>query len=129
QNVHQLTQLARERLARTICQRFSDQGGLRVVTLSPQLEDRIAQKIEVGEHEVASTIPPQEVDTLCKQILALSSTTGEKPVLLSRPATRAALRWLTKNRIPNLIALSHAEITLDTRVISLGTVGAKSAAA
>ena len=129
-NVHQLAQLVRERLARTISQQFSSRGSLQVLTLSPQLEDRISQGIDLSEPEITSRMAPQEIATICEQIEQLVAHSKlARPIVLARPNTRAALRWLTRKRLPQLVALSHSEITLETQVQSLGTIGTTSAAA
>ena len=126
---HILTQLTRERLARTISQRFSSHGEMQVVTLSPQLEERISNQIDTSGNEIQSRLAPSEVESICHEIRSHYQVGHQRPVLLARPKNRTAIRWLTQHRVPDLITLSHAEITLDTRVVSVGVIGASAAAA
>ncbi len=122
----ELTERVRHRLARSICAHFrDDRDRLHVVTLDPALEERILKAAQLTDRDVMVGLPPQEGDALCRSIdgeLAVLRQQGRPEVLLVRPEVRPAVRRLTANSMPHLCVLSYAEITADTKVVSLGIV-------
>ncbi|GIW97183.1 MAG: flagellar biosynthesis protein FlhA [Pirellulaceae bacterium] len=121
-----LTEYVRNRLARTICQRFSDSAGrLHVVTMDPAMEDRIAAGFEITERGLMIRMSAQAIELTCQQIAAQVkrlTESGHKPILLVSPRIRAALRQITQTHLPDLRILSHSEITMQTQTISVGIV-------
>ncbi len=121
-----LTEYVRNRLSRTICQRFADaEGQLHVVTMDPAMEDRIAAGFEVTERGLLIRMSPQAIEITCQQIATqLKSLTnaGHRPILLVSPRIRPALRQITQTYLPDLRILSHSEITLQTQTVSVGLV-------
>ncbi|QDV27114.1 flagellar biosynthesis protein FlhA [Aureliella helgolandensis] len=121
-----LTEYVRNRLARTICQRYSDTAGqLHVVTMAPAMEDRIAAGFEVTDRGIMIRMSPQAIEITCQQIagqLRLLKNAGHRPILLVSPRIRPALRLLTQTHLPDLRILSHSEITLQTQTVSVGMV-------
>jgi flagellar biosynthesis protein FlhA len=115
-----LTELVRQRLARTICTRYRDEDlRLRVVTLDPALEDRVRAGIEHNEEGLVIRLSPGEVDGLCGQIGEETDrliAAGRPPILLVDPQLRPVLKLLTAAHIPQLVVLSYHEITRDTRI-------------
>ncbi|RMF42397.1 MAG: EscV/YscV/HrcV family type III secretion system export apparatus protein, partial [Planctomycetota bacterium] len=121
-----LTEYVRNRLARTICQRFADASGrLHVVTMDPAMEDRIAAGFEITERGLVIRMSQQAIEMTCQQIAAQVkrlTDAGHKPILLVSPRIRAALRQITQTHLPDLRILSHSEITLQTQTVSVGIV-------
>jgi flagellar biosynthesis protein FlhA len=115
-----LTELARQRLARTICTRYRDQDlRLYVVTLDPALEERIRAGFEHNEEGLTIRLSPREVDGLCRSIAAETdklAAAGRPPIVLVDPQIRPALKLLTAAHIPQLVVLSYHEITRDARI-------------
>ncbi len=110
-----LAEHVRERLARTISARYRDASGrLRVVMLDPAVEDRLG-----------SSMPPRIVESLCRDVdsqVAALARSGRPPIVLVRPEVRAAFKAATTTRLPNLVVLSHNEITRDTQIDSVAIV-------
>ena len=121
-----LTEYVRNRLSRTICQRFSDANGqMHLITMDPQMEDRIAAGFELTDRGMLIRMSPQVIEITCRQIanqLRLLTQAGHKPILVVSPRIRAALRQITQNALPDLKILSHSEITRQTSTISVGLV-------
>ncbi|MCA9130481.1 MAG: FHIPEP family type III secretion protein [Planctomycetales bacterium] len=121
-----LTEFVRNRLARTISQRFADTAGqLHVITMDPAMEDRIAAGFEVTERGLHIRMSPQAIEITCQQIaiqLKKLKDAGHRPILVVSPKIRSALRQISYTYLPDLRILSHAEITLQTQMVSVGMV-------
>lgn len=121
-----LTEYVRNRLSRTICQRFADTSGqLHVVTMDPAMEDRIAAGFEITERGLMIRMSPQAIEITAQQIagqLKNLKNAGHKPIILVSPRIRAGLRQITQTHLPDLIILSHSEVTLQTQTVSVGLV-------
>jgi flagellar biosynthesis protein FlhA len=115
-----LAESVRQRLSRSICARYRDgEHRLRVLTLDPELEDRIRASCEQTETGLTVRMPPLGRDAICRLIRdeAESLAREDRPaVILVSPQIRAALKQITSARLPNLVVLSYAEITQDTHV-------------
>lgn len=121
-----LTEYVRHRLARTICNRYRDaEAKLPVVTLAPEMEDRIENGIEHNERGLFVRMSPPAVEKTCQLIadsVSKMTRAGHKPILLVSPQIRPGLKLLTSPHIPKLIVLSYNEITRDTKTESHGLV-------
>ena len=117
-----LTELVRNRLARSICTRYSDEHHrLKVITLAPEMEDRIAASLEGGGLNVRMS--PQAIEATCEAIRreVQKLEQEQRPaVVLVNPAIRAGLKRITQRHLPRLAVLSYNEITRDTVVESVG---------
>jgi flagellar biosynthesis protein FlhA len=121
-----LAEHARGRLARVLSTRYRDQDNrLRVMTLDPALEDRIAGCLESGGAGLSPAASPQDVEAICRRIedeLANPVWAERAPILLVSPAIRVGLKQMTSAYLPRLVVLSYREITRDTQVESLAVV-------
>jgi flagellar biosynthesis protein FlhA len=121
-----LNEYVRNRLARTICQRYVDSAGqLHVITMDPAMEDRIAAGFEFSDRGLLIRMSPQAIEITCQQIAAQLKNlkvAGHRPILLVSPRIRPAVRQITQTHLPDLRVLSHSEITLQTQVVSVGLV-------
>lgn len=121
-----LTEFVRNRLARTICQRYSDANHqLHVVTMDPAMEDRIAAGFEISERGLMIRMSPQAIEITCQQIAAQLKRlkdAGHRPILLVSPKIRPAVRQITQTHLPDLRIISHSELTLQTQPVSVGVV-------
>ncbi|MAV37227.1 MAG: EscV/YscV/HrcV family type III secretion system export apparatus protein [Planctomycetaceae bacterium] len=121
-----LVEQVRQRLARTICDRYRDeQQRMSVVTLDPGLEDRVARDPAQDGKAHDLQLPPEFIEQLCQQLTSSVDplvAVGKPPVLLVRAEVRPRVRGLVAARIPGLVVLSYDEITPDTWVESIGSV-------
>lgn len=121
-----LTEYVRNRIARTICTRLRDaENMLRVVTLEPEVEDRIAATIEHSERGLHNrgdhNFPGILSRAIARQTENLARS-GYPQVVLVSPQIRPATKFLTQSDLPRLIVMSYNEVTRDTRVEPLGSV-------
>jgi flagellar biosynthesis protein FlhA len=121
-----LTEFVRHRLARTLCQRYCDDDNvLRVVTLDPALEDRIAANVDHSERGLFVRMKPNDIQRVCDAIHLETEKlrrAGYPAVVLVNPQIRALARHLTSAYLPRLTLLSYNEITRDTKIESVGNV-------
>ena len=121
-----LTEFVRARLARTLSTRYRDRDNrLFVVTLEPQLEDRIRAGFEHTERGLFIRMSPQAVETTCRLIAAgveKLNVSNHSPVVLVSPPIRPALKEMTTAHLPELVVLSYNEITRDTKIESVALV-------
>lgn len=121
-----LTEYVRHRLARTISQRYRDQTGvLRVVTLDPAMEDRIAAGTEQTDRGIFIRMSPDAIAKtrarIAEFVKRLDQISKPRCVLVS-PKIRIALRQITQETMPDLRILSYNEISRDTTVESVAMV-------
>jgi len=132
-NPIELTECVRQRLGRTICARYrDDQRCLRVVTMDPELEDRVLAGIQHGERGLSIRLSPQTVQNLDEMIrreIEDLVRAGHPPIVLVSPEIRAALKQITLAKLPSLVVLSYDEITPDTVVESFRIVSEAAPAA
>jgi flagellar biosynthesis protein FlhA len=121
-----LTDYVRRRVARAICAQYRDkENRLYVVTLDPELEDRIAAGLEHHERGLAVRLSPQAIDGICRLIdheLKNPAMDHRPQIVLVSPQIRAGLKQLTAAQLPRLVVLSYDEITRDTQLESTALV-------
>ncbi len=122
-----LAEFVRQRLGRAISTRYRDRDKrLRVMTLDPALEDEIVAGTQIGERGISVRLPSQVVESVCRQLDREASrlaAAGQRPVVLVSPQIRPAVKHITAGQLPNLVVLSYNEITRDTQIESLATIG------
>ncbi len=121
-----LTEYVRHRLARTISHRYRDANTqLRVVTLDPAVEDRIAAGTEHNDRGLFIRMSPAAISTTCQQIaeqMKKLDQAARPRCLLVSPRIRASVRQITQDTLPDLRILSYNEISRDTNIESVGMV-------
>ena len=79
----------------------------------------------MNRHDVRLSLTTQEIDELCRSIdagLQELRRQGRSEIILVRPEIRAAVKRLTASSLSELVVLSYAEMTAETKVVSLGSV-------
>lgn len=123
-----LTDLVRERLARTVTHPYVAQDGtLHVLTLAPDLEQQLAAGVQNTPGGSFLSVEPQRLDGLLKGVQsALESAPqvgrGKGPVLLSSQSVRSPLQRLLSRAVPRLAVISHNELPPDLRVVASAQV-------
>lgn len=121
-----LTEYARHRLARTISHRYRDTTGvLKVITLDPAVEDRIAAGAETTERGIFLRMSPETINKTTTKIaeqLKKLEQHGRPLCVLVSPKIRLALRQMIQESLPHIRVLSYNEISRDTTVESVGMV-------
>jgi flagellar biosynthesis protein FlhA len=127
-----LTEYVRQALARQICSDYKDEKGvLRVVTLSPQIEQAITNATQASdaggsyvpiEPDLANTIAAATVESV--ETLASS---GYDPLVLTTAQVRRFFKRMVESQIPKLVVLSYNEMDPSLHLESLGQVELSSA--
>ncbi len=96
-----LTEYVRNALGRWICRQYEEGGKLFVVTLAPELEDRVNAAIQHSDAGSFLTLPPE----VAQQVTAATVKELEKllagahlPVILTSPQIRSQVKRLDRRR-------------------------------
>ncbi len=123
-NVDLLSSYVRQALARTITKQYKDdKGNISVVILSPEVEDRINSSIQHTEYESYLVADPnliQRIVSNLQKFISSFTTRGLQPIVLCSPKTRIHFKKILERFFPNIVVLSHNEITHDVNINSLG---------
>jgi flagellar biosynthesis protein FlhA len=121
-----LTESVRQALYRTITERIkSDKGDIPLFTLDKGLEEFLLKNINQSEQGTVLNIDAKSTQSILASIsekIDEATRVGEKMVLLCSPYVRRHLKRLTEKFIPNLVVISHNEISTETHIRSLGTI-------
>ncbi|MFY7992003.1 MAG: flagellar biosynthesis protein FlhA [Bacteriovoracaceae bacterium] len=121
-----LTEYTRQALYRTITERIkSSQGDVPLFTLDRVLEETIARSIIQTDHGAQLNLDPKVTQTILATLnekIEEATGMGEKMVILCSPVIRRHFKRLTEKFIPNLIVVSHNELSPDVNIRSLGSV-------
>ena len=122
-----LTEYVRQAMSRTITRQYQTPDGvLPLVALAQEMEDQIASSIQNTPHGSYLGLDPEMAQGIIHGIEAQMerfTSLNYQPILLCSPLVRSHVKKLTERFIPNLVVLSHNEISTDVRIESLGMVG------
>ncbi len=121
-----LTEAVRKALARGISARYrTGDGAVPVISLEPRLEELIANSLLQTEQGVQLVMDPRVASAMIEGIAGAIERHPEiagQPILMTSPTARRHIFKLTHRFIPQLVVLSHNELSADTRVSSIGVV-------
>jgi flagellar biosynthesis protein FlhA len=121
-----LTESVRRALARGITNRYkNDEGRVAVLSLDPRLEELIANSLLQTEQGVQLVMDPRVAHGMIEGIASSIEHHPEiagQPILLTSPTARRHIFKLTHRFIPQLIVLSHNELTADAHIQAVGAV-------
>jgi flagellar biosynthesis protein FlhA len=121
-----LTEFVRQSLYRTITEAIrGDQGDIPLFTLDRNIEENIANNIIQTEQGHQLSLDPkitQHILASLNEKIEEATSMGEKMVILCSPVIRNHFKRLTEKFIPNLVVVSHNELSSEANIRSLGTV-------
>jgi flagellar biosynthesis protein FlhA len=121
-----LTELVRQSLFRTITESIrGDRGDIPLFTLDRSIEESIAQNIIQTDSGHQLSLDPKVTQSILASLnekIEEATQMGEKMIILCSPVIRSHFKRLTEKFIPNLIVISHNELSPDANIRSLGTV-------
>lgn len=121
-----LTEYVRQALYRTITEKIkSTQGDVPLFTLDRALEETVARSIIHTDHGTQLNLDPKVTQTILASLnekIEEATAQGEKMVVLCSPVIRRHFKRLTEKFIPNMIVVSHNELSPEVNIRSLGTV-------
>jgi flagellar biosynthesis protein FlhA len=125
-NPDELSEHARRALGAQLTKAFqTENGGLRVITLEPKLEQQLAQGVRQSSTEVALIIEPklaQHVISALSKFVQQMLSAGHPPVVLCAPQLRLAFRRFFENTFSDLAVLSYSEIPARMQVQSAAVI-------
>jgi len=125
-NIDILTGYVRQALSRSITRQYRDgEGNITVIMLSPEIEDKISHSIQHTEFESFLSVDPNWVQKVVRSVqkyVGAFTSRGLQPIVLCSPGSRIHFRKILEKFFPNIIVLSHNEITHDVSIKSLGIV-------
>lgn len=125
-DIDMLTESVRKSLARAITSKYrTDDGQVPVMTLHPVIEELVANSLLQTEQGVQLVMDPQSASKLISSVARSIETHPEiagQPILLCSPTARRHIFKLMNRFIPQLVVLSHSELTIDANVKSVATV-------
>jgi len=121
-----LTEYSRQALYRTITETIkSSNGDIPLYTLDRAIEESIAGNLiqtETGQQLSLDPKVTQHILASLNEKIEEATGMGEKMVVLCSPVIRNHFKRLTEKFIPNLVVVSHNELSADANIRSLGTV-------
>lgn len=122
-----LTEAVRKHLSRSITAKYAgEEGAVSVMTFDSRLEEMVASALLQTEQGVQLVMDPQSASKMISNIAQQIESHPEiasQPILLTSPTVRRHIFKLVSRFIPQLIVLSHNEITADVKVQSVASVG------
>ena len=121
-----LTEYVRQALYRTITERIKgSQGDVPLFTLDRSLEEAVARSIIHTDGGTQLNLDPKVTQSILASLnekIEEATSQGEKMVVLCSPVIRRHFKRLTEKFIPNMIVVSHNELSPEVNIRSLGTV-------
>jgi flagellar biosynthesis protein FlhA len=121
-----LTEYVRQSLSRQITQQFSQNGDtLRVITVGPALEKKIAESVQSSDQGSYLALDPVATQTIYQKIneqVKKQIQSGNQPIVLASPTIRMYLRQLVERTMQDVPVLSYSELEPSVEVQSIGVV-------
>ncbi|MBC7768215.1 MAG: FHIPEP family type III secretion protein [Phycisphaerales bacterium] len=109
-----LTELLRQRLSHSICNKLRDRHrDLAVLSLDPRLENQIVSAVASSPRRDALALDPRLAERVLRKLGAAANDMmrqGREPVLLCGGEIRRHMRTLTRRTLPKLSVLAVSEI-------------------
>lgn len=124
-----LTEGVRKAMARSISSKFvTEDGRVQVITFDSELEELLTNSLlqtESGSQLVMDPQTAQKMITSVAQTIETHPEIAAQPILLTSPSLRRHVAKLMTRFIPQLIVLSHSELSSEVEIESVGNVEMK----
>jgi flagellar biosynthesis protein FlhA len=121
-----LTEYVRQALSRQITQQFAMGGdALKVVTVGPSLEKKIAESVQQSDQGTYLALDPSSTQLIYQKLseqLAKLIQSGQQPIILTSPTIRMYLRQLLERSMQDIPVLSYSELEPNVEIQSVGVV-------
>lgn len=124
-DLEMLTEYVRKALYRAISKRFVPDDKARVITLDPQLEVLIGERVKQSEQGTYVALDQDQIQRIylsLKETVENVTKKGITPIVLTSPAVRRHFKSITSQMIPDLVVLSYNELDTTVEVFSDGMV-------
>ncbi len=120
-----LTEYARQALRRSITAKFVPDGKAHVITLDPELENKILDNIKQTEHGSYVALDADDVQKIfasLRESIEKMQSMGLAPIVLTSPVVRYHFKRMTEGLAPDLIVLSYNELEQNVDIQASGMV-------
>lgn len=121
-----LTEYVRQALARQITLQYAENGKLlKVITIGPDLEKKIAESIQHSEQGNYLALDPTTSQIIYRNVSEQINRivkTGSQPIFLISPMIRMYFRQVVERLMPEVPVLSYNELEPHVEVQSIGVV-------
>ncbi|MFC4812370.1 flagellar biosynthesis protein FlhA [Paenibacillus sp. GCM10023250] len=121
-----LTEYVRQALSRQITQQYSHQGDtLRVITVGPSLEKKIAESVQSSDQGSYLALDPVSTQAIYQKLneqVNRQIQSGNQPIVLASPRIRMYLRQIVERTMQDIPVLSYSELEPNIEVQSMGVV-------
>lgn len=121
-----LTEYVRHKLARAfISPHVGEDGVLKLITLSHDLEDTLVRGVHKTEHGAYLSVDPGIADQLVRSMRNAAEKAmamSVQPILVASPQLRRHLKKMVEHFVPALMVLSQTELLSDMKFKSIGEV-------
>ncbi|MCI3919008.1 flagellar biosynthesis protein FlhA [Paenibacillus sp. TRM 82003] len=121
-----LTEYVRQSLSRQITQQYASSAEtLRVVTVGPSLERKIAEAVQQSEQGSYLAMDPASSQTVVQRVTEQAAKlvqSGGAPIVLTSPTIRMYLKQLLERAMQDVTVLSYSELEPNVEVQSIGVV-------
>jgi flagellar biosynthesis protein FlhA len=125
-NLTQMTEYVRARLARQISAQQSREGAIPIVTLSPEWDREFSESVIGDGDERHLAMAPSNLQKFIAHVrdtFDRLASDGEIPCILTNPSIRPFVRSIIERVRPATVVLSQNEIHPRARVRALGAIG------
>ncbi|MBJ6363394.1 flagellar biosynthesis protein FlhA [Paenibacillus sp. GCM10012307] len=121
-----LTEYVRQALSRQITLQYaSAQDPLKVITVGPSIEKKIAESVQQsdqGSYLALDPVTSQHIYTKLSEQVSKQAQSGQQPIVLTSPTIRMYLRQLVERTMQDVPVLSYSELEPSVEVQSVGVV-------
>lgn len=121
-----LTEYVRQALSRQITQQYTLKGEtMRVITIGPNLEKKIAESVQQSEQGSYLALDPVSSQTLYQKLTEQVNRliqSGQQPIVLTSPTIRMYLRQIIERTMQDIPVLSYSELEPNVEIQSVGVV-------
>ncbi len=120
-----LTEYVRQSLKRTISQKYSEAGQLKVINLDSDVEDRIIKNVKKAEGGTYLALDPEVIQRIVERTTEQINKVKrlvQEPVVLTAPVVRVYFKKLIDQFYPDVTVLSFNDIDTNVQIQSLGTI-------
>jgi flagellar biosynthesis protein FlhA len=120
-----LTEYVRQALKRTITAKYAPEGKVHVITLAPELENKILESIRQTEHGSYVALDADEIQRVfgsVRNAVERVQGLGIAPVVLCSPVVRFHFKRMVEGLAPDLAVLSYNELMQNIDIQADGMV-------
>ncbi|WP_138414804.1 flagellar biosynthesis protein FlhA [Aquibacillus sediminis] len=120
-----LTEYARQSLATQITKQYAQQEQLKVITISQEVEQMVAEHIQQTEHGSYLALDPESQQVIIRSVsesVEQLTLQEETPIILCSPSIRMYVKQLIERFFPQVVVLSYNELEPNLEVQSVGVV-------